>query len=136
MIIKANRHLNLHTKTFTRADNHGLVHVPANQAVRVPDDVTDHPLWKTLVKSGTVVILKNKPRVEAAKALGEEEAKVMVDPQVKPDPDAEPPAVSDKPESLIPAADPLEDDEDEEEEEEEEEEKPKPEPKAKAAANK
>lgn len=61
MKIITTRHLNLHTK---KVDG-GLVHVPAKQARLVPDDVVDHPLFKRLVSSGTVVVLKGKKAPEA-----------------------------------------------------------------------
>lgn len=61
MKIIVTRHLNLHTKSV----DGGLVHVPAKQARLVPDDVADHPLFKKLVSSGTVVLLKGKKAPDA-----------------------------------------------------------------------
>jgi len=61
MKIITTRHLNLHTKSV----DGGLVHVPAKQARLVPDDVVDHPLFKKLVSSGTVVVLRGKKAPEA-----------------------------------------------------------------------
>lgn len=61
MKIIATRHLNLHSK---KVDG-GLVHVPAKQPRLVPDDVANHPLFKRLVSSGTVIVLKGKKAPEA-----------------------------------------------------------------------
>lgn len=129
MVIKTTRHLNLHSKTYadTRADHHGLVHVAAKTASIVPDDVQDHPLFKLLVKDGTITVLKKatskKPsaaEIEASKA----EPPTHTEPEIKPDPDAEPPAQPVDASSQIPQAEAADlDDEDEDEEEDEEEDK-------------
>jgi len=118
MIIKSTRHLNLHSKSYehTRADHQGLVHVPANTAVSVPDDVQDHPSFKLLTKDGTVKVLK---RGVAKKPSDEEiQASQSKAEDVKPDPDAEGEVQNEEPQSLIPAAESVDEEENEDDEEE------------------
>ena len=79
MIIRSNRHVNLHSKSFshTRADQHGLIHVPADTTVRVPDDVQDHPGFQMLVDGGVVTIHGKKRKrptdeeIQAARSQSE-----------------------------------------------------------------
>jgi len=128
LVIKADRNLNLHTSTFSdlRDDKQGLVFVPAGQAVKVPDDVQDHPLFKVFVKAGAITILK-KGAPDTPEAQSPD--KKAHEPGVQPDPEALGKGESEHPRSSIPKAESAEDedkDEDEDEEGKDEEEEKKP----------
>jgi len=114
MIIKSTRHVNLHSPSFngTRADQLGLVHVPANQAVRVPDDVEDHPGFDLLVKDGTVTIhrggkknrAKSRPTDEQIQAARSQTDVRGKEPQIKPLEDEDSPLQTSQTASQIPQA--------------------------------
>lgn len=56
MRIVSNRNLNLHSASTAG----GLLHVPAKIPVAVPEDVSEHPLFRLIVKHGVVTILGNR----------------------------------------------------------------------------
>jgi len=109
MIIRSSRHVNLHSKSqeATRADHHGLLHVPANTTVRVPNDVLDHPGNRMLFDDGTITEFGKKRKrptdEEIQDARSQSELKGEERP-IKPLEDEDPPLQTSSTTSQIPQA--------------------------------